>query len=235
MYKEKQEAKRFVKKYDIEQIVTCFWDKDNPSKAAMNNDGGKGWGKIRTGIALAIAGAVLVSPCFLLFCGICFSAFVGKVCDTVCCCLRRNESKPRSAMDHARLMRARSFERARSFTRRTDAPAPQPAPPPPHVGPSSFSRGEEIRIRSNGGIWYEGVIQGISHGRYTVRYTDGSRFVTEGGVAASRLRTRVHCARVIHDAAAVRVEMHAIDNETADPACGCFTSSSPDRQSPETL
>ena len=156
---------------------------------------------------------------------------------TACCIKDRSEphGEPRSAMDHARLMRARSFERARSFTSRTNAPAPQPAPPPPHVGPSSFSSGEEIRIRSNGGIWYEGVIQGISHGRYTVWYTDGSRFVTEGGVAASRLRTRIHCARVIHDAAAVRVEMHAIDNETADPACGCFTSSSPDRQSPETL
>ena len=132
-------------------------------------------------------------------------------------------------------MRARSFERARSFTSRTNAPAPQPAPPPPHVGPSSFSSGEEIRIRSNGGTWCEGVIQGLSNdGYYTVRYTDGSGFV-EQYVAASRLRTRVHFAGVIHDTAAVRVEMRAIDNETADPACGCFTSSSPDRQSPETL
>ena len=75
-HEEKQEAKRFVKKYDIEQIVTCFWDKDDPSKAAMNNDGGKGWGKIRTGIALAIAGTALVSPGFLFFCYIC----VGSCC-----------------------------------------------------------------------------------------------------------------------------------------------------------
>jgi hypothetical protein len=142
-YEEKQEARRFVKKYDIEQIVTCFWDKDDPSKAAMNNDGGKGWGKIRTGIALAIAGTALVSPGFLFFCYIC----VGS-----CCIKDRSEphGEPRSAMNHARLMRARSFERARSFTSRTNAPAPQPAPPPPHVGPSSFSSGEEICIRSKG-------------------------------------------------------------------------------------
>ena len=241
-YEEKHEAKRFVNKYDIEQIVTCFWDKDDPSKAAMNNDGGKGWGKIRTGIALAIAGTALVSPGFLFFCYIC----VGS-----CCIKDRSEphGEPRSAMNHARLMRARSFERARSFTSRTNAPAPQPAPPPPHVGPSSFSSGEEIRIRSNGGTWCEGVIQGLSNdGYYTVRYTDGSGFV-EQYVAASRLRrvqlqgnshptcTSLDDARESDDVEGVERVAVAIDDAaagefdapscdaTADefdaPSCGC--------------
>ena len=149
-----------------------------------------------------------------------------------------SQPAPSSSFQLARarsFQRARSvarapFERARSFARGT------PEAPPPHVGPSSFSAGEEIRINYKGS-WCKGVVQGRSDdGYYTVAYTDGSGFV-EPYVAASRLRrvqlqanshptcTSPGDAREGDDVDGVERVVVSIDDATADefdaPSCGC--------------
>ena len=183
-FESKEQAKSFKASNFLGRERTCYWDPSRPRRVAMNNVGGD-WAPVRWGIVLTVIG--WLGPCFLFFCWGCLS--VSQTVEEEVASNSPSQPAPSSSFQLARahsFQRARSvarapFERARSFARGT------PEALPPHIGPSSFSAGEEIQINYKG-TWCKGVVQGHSDDRYyTVAYTDGSGFV-EPYVAASRLR-----------------------------------------------